>query len=315
MYLNGCVNYAGGGVIIFSLADPEHPAFVSQYTAGNYIHDCFVRKDTMYAAAIYDVGVEIVDVTDKSYPALLATITYPGSGTHNCAVSSDGGYLLTTDEINATEKTLKFWDIRSLPSYSMVAEYTGNPSTVVHNVFVRDSLAFLSHYTLGMRVINISDPTSPFEIGGYDTCPDSLASGGAFTGAWSVYPYFPSGKVIIGDMLSGLFVVDLGEAPTAVRDGAPLPGGFALEQNYPNPFNPTTTITYALDAAEPVSLIVYDLLGSPVATLRQGDEQAGTHQVRWNGTDDRGRRVAGGVYFYRLAAGGRSIAKPLVLLP
>jgi choice-of-anchor B domain-containing protein len=314
MYLNGCVNYAGGGVLIFSLADPEHPAFVSQYTVGNYIHDCFVRKDTMYAAAIYGVGVEIVDVTDKSYPALLATITYPGSGTHNCAVSSDGGYLLTTDEIGATDKTLKFWDIRSLPGYSMVAEYTGNPSAIVHNVFVRDSLAFLSHYTAGIRVVDIHDPANPVEIGGYDSCPDSIGSGAAFTGAWSVYPFFPSGKIIIGDMVSGLFIVDLGDAPTDVRDDAPLPGQIALSQNYPNPFNPSTTIEYILDASTPVSLVVYDLLGRPVATLQQGVEQAGSHQIRWNGTDDHGRRLGSGVYIYRLAAGGRSIAKSLLLL-
>jgi choice-of-anchor B domain-containing protein len=314
LYLNGCVHYAGGGVILFSLADPEHPAFLSQYTVGHYIHDSFVRHDTMYAAGIYGTGVEIVDVADKAFPQLLYTITYPGSGTHNCATTRDGQYLLTTDEIGTTPKTLKIWDLRNPPSFPKVAEYIGDPTAIVHNVFVKDTLAVMSYYTAGVKIVNIADPENPVEIGGYDTCPDSIAQGAVYDGAWSVYPFFPSGKIIVGDMASGLFVIDLDGAPTGVAPAGGLPAAFALRQNYPNPFNPSTTIEFSLPSAAPVTLAVYNALGAPVATLLRDEEEAGTHSVRWNGTDDRGRPVASGVYFCRLSAANQSLCKSLLLL-
>lgn len=313
MYLNGCAQYAGGGVIIFSLADPENPAFLSQFTAGHYIHDSFVRNDTMYAAAINGTGVEIVDVTDKAFPQLLFTISYAGSGTHNCATTRDGQYLLTTDEINATPKTLKVWDLRSPPLFPKVAEYAGDPSAIVHNVFVRDTLAVLSYYTAGVRIVDIADPESPLEIGGFDSCPDSVGGGASFTGAWSTYPFFPSGKIIIGDMASGLFVIDLGAAPADVAREE-IPAAFTLRQNYPNPFNPSTTIEFSLPSASSVSLVIYTALGAPVATLFQGEGRAGAHSIRWNGTDDLGRPVASGAYFCRLTAADQSLVTSLHLL-
>ncbi|HSG27300.1 MAG TPA: choice-of-anchor B family protein, partial [Candidatus Krumholzibacterium sp.] len=105
LYLNGCANWSAGGIVIFSLADPENPAFRSAYNR-TYIHDCFVRNDTIYAAAIYGVGLDIIDATVKTSPQYLYTITYPGAGTHNAATTADGRYALTTDEINPTPKTL-----------------------------------------------------------------------------------------------------------------------------------------------------------------------------------------------------------------
>ncbi|MBI4548300.1 MAG: choice-of-anchor B family protein [Ignavibacteriae bacterium] len=207
MYLNGCANWSPGGIVIFSLADPENPTYTSAYTQ-RYIHDCFVRNDTIYAAAIYSGGgVDIIDVTNKTSPQLLNRITYTGSGTHNCATTIDGRYVLTTDEIGSTPKTLKIWSLMTPPVFPKVAEYAGSPTAIVHNVFVRNNLAVMSYYTAGLKVVSISDPENPEEIGGYDTYPSSNSA--VYDGAWSTYPFFPSGKIIIGDMATGLYVVDV----------------------------------------------------------------------------------------------------------
>ena len=314
MYLNGCAGWAGGGVVIFSLEDPEHPLFVSQYTAGHYIHDSFVRHDTMYAAAIYGIGVEIVDLTDKAYPQLLYTISYPGSGTHNCATTEDGSYLLTTDEINAAPKTLKIWDLRNPPAFPRVAEYVGDPTTIVHNVFVKETLAVMSYYKAGVKIVDISNPEDPVEIGGYDTFPDSLDQSALYTGAWSVYPFFPSGKIIIGDMVSGMFVIDLASPQTDVAPEIGTPLDFSLKQNYPNPFNPSTTIEYSIRATTTMSLTIYNSIGRSIATLERGEQQPGTYRVRWDGTDDRGRPVSSGVYFCRLATADAFMQRSLLFL-
>ncbi|HZY09821.1 MAG TPA: choice-of-anchor B family protein, partial [Bacteroidota bacterium] len=225
MYLNGCGNWSPGGIVIFSLADPENPTFQSAFV-GHYIHDSFARNNTIYGAAIYGVGIDIIDVTTKTSPQLLYTITYPGAGTHNCATTDDGQFLLTTDEINSTPKTLKIWDLRNPPSFPKVAEYQGDPTATVHNVFVKGNLAFMSYYTAGLRIVDISDPTQPIEVGGYDTYP---GTGGGYTGAWSTYPFFPSGKVIIGDMVSGMYLVDLN------ANAPKVPSNFRAHSDYLSP--------------------------------------------------------------------------------
>jgi hypothetical protein len=87
-----------------------------------------------------------------------------------------------------------------------------------------------------------------------------------------------------------------------------------LDQNVPNPFNPTTEISYYLPAAADVLLEVYDVTGKRIATLVRGREEKGPRTVNWHGTDDFGRGVASGIYFYRLSAGKETISKKMVLL-
>ncbi|MBU1101363.1 MAG: T9SS type A sorting domain-containing protein [Bacteroidetes bacterium] len=93
-----------------------------------------------------------------------------------------------------------------------------------------------------------------------------------------------------------------------------LPTDFRLDQNYPNPFNPSTTIKYSIPNAEHVSIKVYDMLGCDVATLFNGQSQAGIHTVIWNGTDSNGDIVNSGVYFYRIVSGSNVAIKKMLLL-
>jgi hypothetical protein len=92
------------------------------------------------------------------------------------------------------------------------------------------------------------------------------------------------------------------------------PAAIALGQNHPNPFNPKTTIGFALPEATRVALDVYSASGQHVARLQDGFLPAGQQQVVWNGTDDAGRAVGSGVYFYRLQAGAWSETKKMLLL-
>jgi spore coat protein A, manganese oxidase len=89
---------------------------------------------------------------------------------------------------------------------------------------------------------------------------------------------------------------------------------YELAQNYPNPFNPSTTISFALQAAGEVKLAVYDLSGQLIKTLVAGNLPAGRHNVIWNATNENGGKVASGVYFYKLAANGFVSQKKLVLM-
>jgi flagellar hook assembly protein FlgD len=100
--------------------------------------------------------------------------------------------------------------------------------------------------------------------------------------------------------------------PTGVD--APARSSFVLGQNHPNPFNPSTSISFQLPSPSHAVISIFDVRGSLVRTLVDETMSAGPHQVEWNGRDDGGNIVGSGVYFYRLAAGGHSQAKKMVIL-
>lgn len=85
-----------------------------------------------------------------------------------------------------------------------------------------------------------------------------------------------------------------------------VPEHYGLGQNYPNPFNPTTIIRYQLSVTSVVELTIYNPLGQKIKTLVSQVQPAGEHQIPWNGTNDLGRPVVSGVYFYRLQASATS---------
>lgn len=87
-----------------------------------------------------------------------------------------------------------------------------------------------------------------------------------------------------------------------------------LNQNHPNPFNPSTSISFSLPAKTVVNLSIFDVSGKLVRTLFAGTLERGYRVYEWNGTDATGTPVGSGVYFYRLAAGKRSMTKKMVLL-
>jgi hypothetical protein len=88
-----------------------------------------------------------------------------------------------------------------------------------------------------------------------------------------------------------------------------LPSSYSLGDAYPNPFNPSTTIRYALPQGTSVVLAVYNMLGQKVATLIDGQQKAGYHEVRFDGS-----ALASGFYFYRMQAGNFLATKRLLLL-
>ncbi|MFA7058038.1 MAG: choice-of-anchor J domain-containing protein, partial [Candidatus Cloacimonadales bacterium] len=88
----------------------------------------------------------------------------------------------------------------------------------------------------------------------------------------------------------------------------------ALHANYPNPFNPETSISYSVEKAGNVTIDVYNMLGQKVKTLVNDSQNAGTHTVVWNGTDNNGKNVSSGVYFYRMKNGSYSKTNKMILM-
>ncbi len=92
------------------------------------------------------------------------------------------------------------------------------------------------------------------------------------------------------------------------------PRDFDLCQNYPNPFNPTTTIAFSLKKGGHVSLAVYNLLGQKVKTLLDEKMIAGIHHATWDGTDEVGKHMASGIYYYRVETESHKAMKKMLLM-
>jgi hypothetical protein len=93
-----------------------------------------------------------------------------------------------------------------------------------------------------------------------------------------------------------------------------LPTDYVLEQNYPNPFNPQTRISYSIPEPAYVKLSIYDINGTLVKTLLEGNQSAGRYEAEWDGKNSSGVKVGSGVYFYRLQANSFAQVKKMILL-
>lgn len=203
LYLNGGNATPTGGTAIVSVRNPEQPQKLGSFS-GHYVHDSYTYGERFYAAGIFGHGLSIINVSDKQNPVFIKTIGYPGAGTHNAWTTDDGKYVLTTDEINATPKTLKIWDVRDLEVITKVGEWNPRPAETIHNVCVKGNYAYTAFYKAGFLVADISNPANPITAGYYDTYP--AINSITFDGAWGVYPYLPSGRILLSDMQTGLYV-------------------------------------------------------------------------------------------------------------
>jgi len=212
-------NAGGGGLRILDLADPVNPVLIGNY-GDLYVHDAYVRGDTAYCACISSGKLVLLDVSNPADIDTVGITSYPGAATHAAWPTEDGDYVLTCDETSGGH--LRVWDVTDPTDMIQVDSYNPNPNASVHNVCVKGDQAFLSYYTEGLRVLDISDPANVIERGFFDEHP----GGGLFAGDWGVFPYFPSGSVLITDISQGGYLVAMdwekGTLAGVVRNAATL---------------------------------------------------------------------------------------------
>jgi len=158
--------------------------------------------------------VEVVDVTAKFAPLTISSTTYPQLGfVHQGWLTEDHRFFLLGDEsdesdFNVPTRTHVF-DVSDLDAPVYVFAYEATTAATDHNLYVLGNRVFEANYTSGLRVLEFGDLANSelMEIAFFDTVPTSDASG--FSGAWSVYPYFPSGTIIVSDTTNGLFVLSM----------------------------------------------------------------------------------------------------------
>ena len=298
------------GFRIFDLKpDPTNPQLVYQLPDVTDGHDITVIKNRMYEFR-GSTGTFIWDVTDRSAPVLKSGIADPTmTFYHNGWPTRDEGYLFITDEYATTPRPdITVWDIHNLSLPHKVAAIYDSTSSA-HNCYVVGDLLAVSYYTAGFKLFDVSDPTNPVLADSYDTSP--YTGEGNFDGAWGCYAYGPGNHIYISDRPNGLFIFEL-TGPTPVR---PLSTpALTMSGGVPNPFTTATRVFYTLAHGENVTAAVYDVRGSRVKLLESGRRKAGSHELSWNGANERGAPVASGVYYLRIQTREGSRASKLTLV-
>ncbi len=108
------------------------------------------------------------------------------------------------------------------------------------------------------------------------------------------------GQPTIGRFLTNIYKPD---STTSVDDDGILPTSIKLYQSYPNPFNPVTNIKFELNKSEEVTIKVYNVLGKEIKLLLKENLPTGEHSILWDGKDNKGNSLAGGIYFIQMIAG------------
>lgn len=198
LYVFGTYPLASGGAVIADLADPWNPVYVGQYNQ-NYIHDGFIRNDTLWAGEIYAGQFSVIDVSNKSNPVVLATQQTPGLFTHNVWLSDNSRYAFTTDELE--NEPMASYDVSDLSNIRLLDEYFTDsmPDKEVHNVRVLNDFLINPSYGSQLTICDGHRPSNIVEIGSSPTA--------GFL-CWDASPYLPSGRIIATDVDSGLYVYE-----------------------------------------------------------------------------------------------------------
>ncbi len=299
LYLNGgnvtTGGMSSGGVAVIDITNPILPVKKGQWST-RYVHDCRVLNDTIWAANISNQKITVINATNKEN---LQEVTnwnnIPNPSPHNCAITDDRKYILTTDENNTPGK-LKVWNIQDLSNVTYVTSWqpTNITTTIVHNVEIYGNYAVIAHYASGIRIVDITNPEIPVEVAWYDTRPADNVNN--YTGCWGVYK-FPSGKIIGSDMSNGLFVIKTSFPLTGISNSNSVPDNYSLSQNYPNPFNPSTKIKFSIKENSNVKLNIYDVQGREVANVINDRRDGGNYEILF----DAGKyNLSSGTYFYTI---------------
>jgi choice-of-anchor B domain-containing protein len=229
-------NIGNGGLVHIDISNPELPSIDGGWTE-MYVHDAQVvtwqtgdlagRELAFlcsgFSGGFSETGLRIADVTNPNNPVTLATLFYPNAGySHQAWLSTDRKYLYLNDELDegnsVSVTTTRVINVEDPTNPFFVGTFTTGKAAIDHNLYTKDYVIYQSNYRSGLRVFDGLDPTNPVEVAYFDTYPGS--DGASFNGAWSNYPFFPSGTIAISDIERGLFLVRL----DAELDG------FALQQ-------------------------------------------------------------------------------------
>ncbi|MCZ6858187.1 MAG: choice-of-anchor B family protein [Gemmatimonadetes bacterium] len=218
----------GGGLHMINIQDPSDPTFAGCFadpltgqSGTGYSHDaqCVVYngpdgdyrgKEICFGSN--ETALSIADVTDKDNPVAVSHASYPNVAySHQGWLTDDHRYFYMNDEGDEISGLVEgtrtlIWDIEDIDDPILFGEYISENRSSDHNLYIRGNLMYQSNYVSGLRILDISDPANPVQVGYFDTVPWTEDAPG-FDGSWSNYPFFESGTIIVTSGAEGLFML------------------------------------------------------------------------------------------------------------
>lgn len=271
LYIGGQTSASSSlsNMCVYSLATPTAPLLLrtlsDDYPAINYVHDMFVRNDTVYASAGgQGLWVYKFDTGTNTFTQLGSFTGYPEAGyNHSSSLTSNGQTLVFCDEV-PTGVSIKVANVSNLSNIvlSSTVEPNSNVEFVGHNPYVvGNELAFVSCYQDGLIVYDITNPNAPYITGYFDTHPQGGANAGnnygasSYRGNWGAYPFFPSKTVLALDMQNGIFL--LKSDALSVKENSNI----LTASIYPNPAKNSLNISFTNNNARNYSVEITNIVG------------------------------------------------------
>lgn len=252
-------SWSSTSLVIYDIENPENPIHLIDYevpgTSYN-VHDMWVKNDTAFLNNGGD-GLYVVDFTNLDSPQIIGSLTeYPDKGyNHSGWPTADMKTYVMADEDWGHD--MKILDISDLSNISVTTTFSSevHPNSIPHNQLIKDNLLYVSSYHDGLQVYDISEPENPTKVAYFNTY--LLDDHDSYRGAWGVYPFLPSGNLLVSDMQYGLYVL----TPS---------GNFNINSNkkvnfeiYPNPSNGSVFINTDEEFDE-LLIEVFDMKGQSI---------------------------------------------------
>ena len=312
VYIDGDKLYCGSvkektgithSMSVYSLSNPEIPLLLhslsDDFSTPAWVHDMFVRNDTVYASGGYD-GLYIYKFeTNNTFSFINSLTSYTEQGyNHSSFLTPNGKTLVFCDEV-PVGLGVKILDVSDLQNLTVLKVFRTNVGPTPHNPYViGNDKAVISYYADGLQIFDISDPANPVRTGYFDT--DTISNlgngypGGAYQGNWGAYVDFGGGLMLAGDMQNGLYVLDASAAlaPLGIATRNPKPQTISL---YPNPASENSTLTIK-GVTEKSMLKIVDVLGNELCkTIIDPASETTIHPPA----------LSKGVYFYSVTSVNR----------
>ncbi|MEO8589526.1 MAG: choice-of-anchor B family protein [Flavobacteriales bacterium] len=266
-----------GGLVVVNVTNPLVPTLAGSWATGGYIHEnmvinyngpdlAHVGKQISFNFHINaNDRVTITDVTNKADIQLIGTTPAYSNPSlcHQGWVTEDHRYLLMDDEGDEPNSMVNtrthIFNIQDLEAPVYLGFFSGPNASVDHNQYIHKNLSWQANYTSGLHIVDLTNVgslpagSSLSTVGYFDTYTTN--NGSSYNGAWSNYPYFNSGIVIVSSISEGLFVL---RPRLSLRVKALLEG----------PYDQTTGLMYdslrvkgQIPAAEPYTDLSYTHVG------------------------------------------------------
>jgi hypothetical protein len=230
---------------IIDVTNPTAPVLKWQFTSGTggWIHAMHIRGTRMYLSSFSSPRVDIYDIANLATqtPTFLGSVQVGGNSNHSSWTNETGEYLYSAREFSNGD--LRVYDVRNPATPLLVKTFRAGDlalnAITPHNPVVMGNKLYVAWYQAGTQVFDITNPADPVRIGQYDTYtpefapseeemrtlekaePWDIVCGSpnaeralptSYGGNWAVYPFLGENKVLLGDLTSGLMVVDVTRA-------------------------------------------------------------------------------------------------------